>query len=163
MHISFKEWRSTCRHVMPKCRSRDGLCFSGTNLRGNKKNLQSFEAAAVSTSLLPPSLYTRACFLLCFYVKYAAQNKKKLHLCRVLSLQLPSQFLHKGYQHQAMTTKKLEAAFATLAHSRQTSISCRCESRTARSWADRGTTMWQTQIAQVANCFRISKFNLWKT
>lgn len=62
-----------------------------------------------------------------------------------------------------MTTKKLEVAFATLAHSQQTLISCRCESRAARSWSDRKTTVRRTQTAQVAKGFGISKFNLWKT
>lgn len=67
----------TRHHVMSKCRPRDGLCFSGTNLRGTqKKNLQSFGAAAVSASLLLPRLFLCVQQSLCHpaFLRHSAQN-----------------------------------------------------------------------------------------
>lgn len=94
---------------MWKCRSRDGLCFSGTNLGGTKKkkNLQSFGGAAVSASLLASfkSLFHLVflCIICC----------SELTGCSVLLWSVFSHFSlsprqsvsSKGHQYQATTTK----------------------------------------------------------
>lgn len=107
--------------MMWKCRSRDGLCFSGTNLGGTKKkkNLQSFGAAAVSASLLASLSVYKSLFHLVFLCIICCSKltgcpkknpqKTPTSSCGASSVNsvflLTNQFLPKGYQHQATTTK----------------------------------------------------------
>lgn len=123
------------RHVMSECRFRHGLCFSGTNLGGTQKNLQSFGTAAISASLLLPRLFlcvqesVSSCGPMC---RNTAQNyrygattntatavqNKKLFTWGLLSLQSycsPIIFFRKVTSVNRRQ-QKLELALAALAH-----------------------------------------------
>lgn len=112
------------RHVMSECRFRHGLCFSGTNLGGTQKNLQSFGAAAISASLLLPRLFLCVHESLCHPVvlciaillriigmeppptlQLLCKIKKTLHVKPPLTsvLLFANHFLPKGYQCKATT------------------------------------------------------------
>lgn len=112
-----------CGHMMQKCGSGDGLYFSGTNLGGAQKNLQSFGAAAVRASLCCFSVYNRDC-LIPFLCIAALLRIKGLEQASNSSSYCSAIISFQQLTSVKLWQRKLEIAFAALAHLHLTWISC---------------------------------------